>query len=974
VTVPDIVLVPHTHRDREWYEPFQRFRMRLVDVVDDVLVRAEADPDFRFTFDGQMAAVEDYLEVRPGNRDRFADLVRRGQFAIGPWRVLLDEFLCSGENIIRNLQHGQRQAAALGGSMGVGYLPDMFGHIAQMPQILRGAGLQHACVYRGVPSEIAGHAFRWVSPDGAEIRTEYLIAGYGNVSDLFDDPADLPGRLDRRRARWGEAFGADDVLAMYGTDHSGPLPTLMALARQLDSDLAGESAGRLRVATLQEYVTACHPADEDLPAVHGELRSHARANILPGVISVRPHLKQALAAAERMVERYAEPLQALWGTAWPATLLDLAWGKLIDCSCHDSVTGCGVDETAVQVAARIAEAGQIGQAVRDDVTAALASMVPSDAALVINPVPRPATMVVQLDLPAPDDGRVQLRTADGATVPVQELARNEPVLADERVDAADLAAVFRRVHDRELFGRQVREVRLDTAVTPPRLTFQLAADPGDTPWDVMTERARAARAAAQHPGPWQVRTVDESRCTVLARIDVPALGFTAARLVPAAPGEMTQDPSATNPASVARTAAAPDPMTGTTAVTGTSAVTGTTAVTATPAGLAGAGITVGVNADGTLRISSDGMVLDGVGRLLDGGDAGDSYNYAPPGADVLVDTPDAVDVRVLRPGPVVAAVLVRRRYSWPADSSATGRSARTVPVDVDMRVELRSGESFVRLEISFDNQVRDHRLRLHVPCLRPATVSHACGQFSVTERGLHPQAGPVGEFPIATYPASSFVDAGGVAVLLAGPTEYELLNDPDELAVTIMRGTGYLSRNRNAFRDEPAGPNLPTPLGQSPGSHTVRLAVLPHAGDWQDAPLARAAEDWALDPVVRAGSGAAGHPLPVPGRGLEVTGDGVQLSSAVAGPDGSVDVRLVALSDRATTAALAVPGRPFASARMIDLLGRPTPADDTAVGPVVDERGGCTVPMRPWQIRTVRLAWGAETTGDPASRAGGSPG
>ena len=36
-------LVPHTHWDREWYEPFQRFRLRLVDMVDDVLDRAEAD-------------------------------------------------------------------------------------------------------------------------------------------------------------------------------------------------------------------------------------------------------------------------------------------------------------------------------------------------------------------------------------------------------------------------------------------------------------------------------------------------------------------------------------------------------------------------------------------------------------------------------------------------------------------------------------------------------------------------------------------------------------------------------------------------------------------------------------------------------------------------------------------------------------------------------------------------------------------
>ncbi len=129
-------LVPHTHWDREWYEPFQRFRMRLVDLLDHVLERAEADPRFRFTMDGQMAAVEDYLEIRPEAAARVRALVEAGQLAIGPWQVLSDELLASGETLVRNLERGLAAAARLGGAMPVGYLPDEFGHAAQMPQIL----------------------------------------------------------------------------------------------------------------------------------------------------------------------------------------------------------------------------------------------------------------------------------------------------------------------------------------------------------------------------------------------------------------------------------------------------------------------------------------------------------------------------------------------------------------------------------------------------------------------------------------------------------------------------------------------------------------------------------------------------------------------------------------------------------------------------------------------------------------------
>jgi alpha-mannosidase len=942
-----VALVPHTHWDREWYEPFQRFRMRLVDVVDDVLVRAEADAGFRFTFDGQMAAVEDYLEVRPENRQRVADLVRRGQFAIGPWRVLLDEFLCSGENIIRNLQLGHRQAQALGGAMDVGYLPDMFGHIAQMPQILRAAGISRACVYRGVPQSVTRHRFRWMAPDGTGIGTEYLIAGYGNVSDLFDDPADLAGRLDRRLGRFADAFrtvepggageagsdvagsdgvdshGAgsdevDEILAMYGTDHSGPLPTLMGLVRRL----ADQRGGGLRVATLAEYLAGWAPEDADLPVLHGELRSHARANILPGVISIRPHLKHGLAAAECMVERYAEPVQALWGTAWPSVLLELAWTKLVDCSCHDSVTGCGVDDTAVQVAARIAEAGQIGQAVRDDVTAALSRDVPTDAVLVVNPSPRRRSMVVTATLPAPVDGPVAVLDAAGNRCAAQQIEVPERVLADEVVDAGEVVTLFRRVHDRELFGRQVREVSIDTDAVPPCLTFAVAADPGPAPWDVTVQRARAAAATAERPGPWRVRIADEPRRTVAARVDVPALGLTSVRLVPAIRPE---------------DAAAED----------------SSGVTATVAGLAGAGITVAINADGTLRVSRDGVVLDGVGALVDGGDAGDSYNYAPPAIDAPVGTPDSVDVQVLHSGPVVGAVLVRRRYRWPVACTRQARSTELVDVDVDMTVELRAAEPFVRLEISFDNRASDHRLRLHVPCARPAGTSHAAGQFAVVERDRHPEAGPVGEFPIATYPASSFVDAGGAGVLLTGPTEYELLADPDVIALTVLRSVGYLSRNRNALRDEPAGPQLPTPLGQSPGRYSVRFGLVPHPGDWRTTELAALAEDFVLDPVVSTGSGPTGGPWPAARTGLELSGDGAVLSAVVAGPDGSIDVRLVAMTAGATDAVLVRPGRPFASATAVDLLGRPI--GDPEEPPVLDDDGRCRIPLRSWQIRTVRL-------------------
>ncbi|MDX6364609.1 MAG: 2-O-(6-phospho-alpha-D-mannosyl)-D-glycerate hydrolase, partial [Streptomyces sp.] len=322
--IPHVRLVPHTHWDREWYEPFQRFRLRLVDLLDEVLDRAEADPRFRFTLDGQMAAVDDYLEVRGENRDRIAALVANGQLAVGPWQILLDEFLLSGENIVRNLELGWARAGDLGGAMRVGYLPDMFGHTAQMPQILSAAGFEHACLWRGVPSGVDGHAFRWTAPDGSSVRVEYLAGGYGNAAYVFADTERFAERMADLGRRLQPSFGDDPVLAMYGTDHSAPVGSLVKLVAGLDPESVDVS-----ITTLGEYVTARDADDPALPVIKGELRSHAAANILPGVLSVRPHLKQAMARAERLVERYAEPLAALWSAEWPQRFLDMAWWRLV---------------------------------------------------------------------------------------------------------------------------------------------------------------------------------------------------------------------------------------------------------------------------------------------------------------------------------------------------------------------------------------------------------------------------------------------------------------------------------------------------------------------------------------------------------------------------------------------------------------------------------------------------------------------
>ena len=51
-------LISHTHWDREWYLPFENFRMRLVDLIDNLLDILKEDKEYRFHLDAQTIVLD----------------------------------------------------------------------------------------------------------------------------------------------------------------------------------------------------------------------------------------------------------------------------------------------------------------------------------------------------------------------------------------------------------------------------------------------------------------------------------------------------------------------------------------------------------------------------------------------------------------------------------------------------------------------------------------------------------------------------------------------------------------------------------------------------------------------------------------------------------------------------------------------------------------------------------------------------
>jgi mannosylglycerate hydrolase len=234
-------------------------------------------------------------------------------------------------------------------------------------------------------------------------------------------------------------------------------------------------------------------------------------------------------------------------------------------------------------------------------------------------------------------------------------------------------------------------------------------------------------------------------------------------------------------------------------------------------------------------------------------------------------------------------VAVTRTYRWPP--------GHVVPVE--LLVERRAGEPFVRIRIAFDNPADDQRVRVHVPLARPADSSYAEGQYAVVERGTTAEGG-YGEVPLPTFPAASFVAAGGVALLLEHVSEYELL-EGGELALTVLRSTGLISRNTNRFREDPAGPELEIPAAQMHGRQSFSFAIHPYAGERPGPDVLVQAERFRLPFLTVDSSGDATELTE--SDGLELEGEGVVLT-ALRRRDGALEARVVNETPEPTTARL----------------------------------------------------------------------
>jgi alpha-mannosidase len=936
-------VVPHTHWDREWYRTFEEFRYRLVGLLDGLLDLLDAHPEFsHFTLDGQTVVLGDYLEVRPEARARIEKRVREGRLLVGPWYVLPDEWLVSEEALVRNLRLGRRQAEAVGGAMPIGYVPDQFGHVGQLPQIFAGFGFEGAVLWRGVGANVEQSPFWWEAPDGTRCFTIHLPFGYGNGVHLPMQPAALARRLGFELDRLEKASRVPTLLLMNGSDHVRPRSEL---PRALEAAAAELPETDFEIGTLPGFVRRVRAeAEEPLTVQRGELRSGLRAPLLPGCASARMYLKQADFRNHRLLTRYLEPLAAwvgLLGADSDPGLIDYAWRLTLENHPHDSICGCSIDRVHDEMETRFRRVEEVARTHLDRIAGELATRVrlPEGSGpgfAVWNPNPAGPGLVeseLALDLPSGKRGvrAFHLRGAgDRRVAATAEVLEPEQVLARMTLPTSvaewmlpALDGEIGGLHARQLsWRRDGEEIELDILLGPDsggldldpvrRELTALLADPGIT----------RVRLRARRPPRLRVRFVD----------DLPGFGLRTYRV---APGPARSGPRLRG-----------EPCEGGGAV------------------IENEHWRVEAGADGTLALveRGSGRRIEDAIRLVSEADRGDEYNFDPVPGGEIVERPDRVRVRLGARSEVEASLIVEARYRVPErlEPGRDRRSHRQAILPVRLEVRLARTLDRVDVSVEVDNTARDHRLRLHARAPFRAERFEVESAFEVVERPIAPEPGSFGsaapaEFPIGACPQRAFAslvgDGGGLTLANRGLAEVEAVreeNGTTSLAVTLLRAVGWLSRDDLALRPGHAGPGLETPGAQVPGRSRAELSLRLH--EVPDPARVSEAHGFAHPPLAIP-VGTSEGPLADGASLLRIDPADVVITAIEPRPSGQVLVRGFNASGNRQRLQLALPASRADRLEAVDLAERPRSSESAGFS---SQGASASLELRPWEIFSVR--------------------
>lgn len=782
-------MISHTHWDREWYLTREVFRTMLVRLIDKLLDIIDSNPNYvSFMLDGQTIVLEDYLAIRPENTDRLKSALQQGKILCGPWYILPDELLISGESHIRNYLIGYKVSSQYGGFMSVGYLPDSFGHPEQMPQIIRGLGMDTMIFWRGTSNAMKHTEFIWQAPfHEAQVLCIHMPAGYGNSAHL------LPGgqsnvRLEKMIKNLHEKSHTDVVLLMNGSDHISVQHDILEIIDEFNQNT--KTNYQIKLSTMIDYLDELKAELPELETFTGEFRYGDRSMLLGGTISTRMPLKQRNHLVQKKMERYLEPMQALQHMLGISTgfsgYSDYIWKKILENHAHDSICGCSIDEVHREMLTRFDCVEQL----QDEL------MNQSIKQLEKNGVSREdLDIAAQLILFEP----IQDRIADYVEIEVD-------------VDPIKVQAVDYNISTIVDFEDQIQHPDI-----PKELRFQ--DENGREIAHVVLSKEKAYYTHLQDETLPEVYKVNRFKVgLMLPPFDYGVHVINVYKI---------DDEDNHQNSNLLKNSGQLEESKQCYEIENEFYRIEFDLETA------------------TLNVldKKTGRLHRGVHRIVDKGDAGDEYTYSWPKNDKEYGL-DAknVTVKVESKGSICNEMIIQGHLSLPEQltEDRKSRSSKLVDCELEIHVKLYQGLDRIDFHTIFDNQAKDHRLQVEFPTGVLVSRSSASSAFSVTQRDIDIEIPEQWvEYPQTTHPTHGFIDVGdeeyGLTVATLGLTEFEAENREEQsfIRLTLLRCVGWLSRTDLETRKGNGGWTIETPEAQCLGRHGFEYSLIYHTGDWR---------------------------------------------------------------------------------------------------------------------------------------------
>lgn len=422
-----VYLVGHAHLDLVYrWRWSETIHFAAVETFENVLKVMEQEPDLVFA-QSQLALYEAVEQQHPQLFQRILEKIQAGKWVVvgGMWTES-DMNLPDGESLVRQFLVGRNyMRQKLGIDTEIAWLPDVFGHNANLPQILAGCGMKYYVAGRCLPPDQP--LFWWEGSDGSRVLAYRFPEHYS--SEI------RPEMFDTLQNWLGESPVAEVLFLTGEGDHGGgPRKTDLENFNQLNSTGAARLVSFIPPSL---YFEKLNLSRLDLPVVRGELNFFAR-----GCYTTQARVKWMNRTGENLLltaEKFATNARFIHRkSAGQRHELTEAWKKLLWLQFHDNLPGTSIGPVYEDNESVWQQIAQPGNDVLDEALETIGARINTTGAgipvVVYNPLAWERSDLVSLWVTVPKEFDEMLAIdAAGNKNPVQILAQEKDLNAQKRL-------------------------------------------------------------------------------------------------------------------------------------------------------------------------------------------------------------------------------------------------------------------------------------------------------------------------------------------------------------------------------------------------------------------------------------------------------------------------------------------------------------------------------------------------------------